>query len=56
MGLPDRLWTAISESLFGDGDGRGTAGTESARQRAQGSALVVWLLGKTGANSYLIRQ
>jgi uncharacterized protein (DUF697 family) len=49
MGLPDRLWTAISESLFGDVGGRGTAGTESARQRAQGSALVVWLLGKTGA-------
>jgi predicted GTPase len=49
MGLPDRLWTAISESLFGDVGGRSTAGTESARQRAQGIALVVWLLGKTGA-------
>ena len=49
MGLPDRLWTAISESMFGDVGGRGTADTESARQRAQGSALVVWLLGKTGA-------
>ena len=49
MGLPDRLWTAISESLFGDVGGRRAAGTEHARQRAQGSALVVWLLGKTGA-------
>ena len=49
MGLPDRLWTAISESMFGDVGGWGTADTQSARQRAQGSALVVWLLGKTGA-------
>lgn len=49
MRLLDRLWTAISESLFGDVGGRGTADTEAAQQRAQGSALVVWLLGKTGA-------
>jgi uncharacterized protein (DUF697 family) len=49
VGLLDRLWTAIRQSLFGDVGGPGTAGTESVRQRAQASALVVWLLGKTGA-------
>ncbi len=54
MGIPDRLLTAISESLFGDGSGRGTSDTESARQRAKDSALVVWLLGKTGAGKTAI--
>jgi uncharacterized protein (DUF697 family) len=54
MGIPDRLLTAISESLFGDVSGGGTNDTESARQRAQDSALVVWLLGKTGAGKTAI--
>jgi uncharacterized protein (DUF697 family) len=54
MGIPDRLLTAISEALFGDGSGRGTNDTESARQRAKDSALVVWLLGKTGAGKTAI--
>jgi uncharacterized protein (DUF697 family) len=45
----DRLWNAISKSLFGDLGGRDITGMEKARQRAQSSALVVWLLGKTGA-------
>jgi uncharacterized protein (DUF697 family) len=54
MGIPDRLLTAISESLFGDVSGGGTKDTESARQRAQDSALVVWLLGKTGAGKTAI--
>jgi uncharacterized protein (DUF697 family) len=54
MGIPDRLLAAISESLFGDVSGRGTNDTESARQRAQDSALVVWLLGKTGAGKTAI--
>src|SRR5688500_13867453 len=54
MGIPDRLLAAISESLFGDAPGRGTNDTESARQRAKDSALVVWLLGKTGAGKTAI--
>jgi uncharacterized protein (DUF697 family) len=52
MGALDRLWTAISESLFGDVGEPGAA--DSARQRAERSALVVWLLGKTGAGKTAI--
>ena len=49
MGLLDRLWKAIRDTLFDDAGGSGAAGSASARTRAQASALVVWLLGKTGA-------
>lgn len=48
-GLLDRLWGAIGESLFGGVAGAGAVQQELARERAQASALVVWLLGKTGA-------
>ena len=44
----DRLWTAVRDALFGD-SGAGASGVADARARAQASALVVWLLGKTGA-------
>ena len=53
MGVLDRLWTAIGDSLFG-GTGSGSASTEAARQSAQSNALVVWLLGKTGAGKTAI--
>jgi uncharacterized protein (DUF697 family) len=49
VGLLDRLWKAISEVLFADKGGAGAASTETVRVRAQANALVVWLLGKTGA-------
>jgi uncharacterized protein (DUF697 family) len=48
----DRLWTAISEALFGDADSRSEI--ESVRARAQIAAPVVWLLGKTGAGKTAI--
>ena len=54
MGLLNWLWKAISEALFGDSGGSSAADTESARKCAQGSALVVWLLGKTGAGKTAI--
>src|SRR3954452_24125675 len=44
----NRLWGAISEGLFGD-FGPPAVSEEDARQRAQATAPVVWLLGKTGA-------
>jgi uncharacterized protein (DUF697 family) len=50
VGLPDQLRDAIRQALFGTE----AAGTESARQRAQTAALVVWLLGKTGAGKTAI--
>src|SRR5215203_3176939 len=54
VGVLDRLWTSIGDSLFG-GDGRsGSANTDAARERAQSNALVVWLLGKTGAGKTAI--
>jgi len=48
----NRLWNAISDILFGDG----AAGEsiEEARKRAQTTAPVVWLLGKTGAGKTAI--
>ena len=49
MGLLDRLWNAINEVLFADKAGAGAASPETVRSRAQANALVVWLLGKTGA-------
>jgi uncharacterized protein (DUF697 family) len=49
----DRLWGAISEGLFGDSGPPGVS-EEGARQRAQATAPVVWLLGKTGAGKTAI--
>jgi uncharacterized protein (DUF697 family) len=54
VGVLDRLWTAVSASLFGDAGGSGAAGAASARQQAQSNALVVWLLGKSGAGKTAI--
>lgn len=54
MGLLDRLWKAINEALFSDIGRSGAAGTEDARKRAQRNALVMWLLGKTGAGKTAI--
>src|SRR5215475_7934406 len=48
--LTDQLRNAIRQSLFGPG----IADTENARQNAQAAALVVWLLGKTGAGKTAI--
>jgi uncharacterized protein (DUF697 family)/predicted GTPase len=48
----NRLWNAISDILFGDGaTGEPIA---QARKRAQTTAPVVWLLGKTGAGKTAI--
>src|SRR5258705_10994345 len=49
----DRLWGAISEGLFADSGPSGVS-EEGARQRAQATAPVVWLLGKTGAGKTAI--
>jgi uncharacterized protein (DUF697 family) len=48
----NRLWSAISDILFGDG----ATGEpiDEARKRAQTTAPVVWLLGKTGAGKTAI--
>jgi uncharacterized protein (DUF697 family) len=54
VGLLDRLWRAISETLFGGVSGQGAEGSENARERAQANALVVWLMGKTGAGKTAI--
>jgi uncharacterized protein (DUF697 family) len=55
VGLLDRLWTAIGESMFGDAGGSVAASTEQqARRNAQANAVVVWLLGKTGAGKTAI--
>jgi uncharacterized protein (DUF697 family) len=53
VGVLDRLWTAVGDSLFGGGRS-GAATGEATKQRAQASALVVWLLGKTGAGKTAI--
>jgi uncharacterized protein (DUF697 family) len=50
VGLLDRLWKAISETLFTTVG----VGGEDARKRAQAKALIVWLLGKTGAGKTAI--
>jgi uncharacterized protein (DUF697 family) len=52
--LLDRLWKAVSDTLFGNTGGQGAAGGENAREQAQTNALVVWLLGKTGAGKTAI--
>jgi uncharacterized protein (DUF697 family) len=49
----DRLWKAIGNALFGDARDA-AAREEDARTRAQGTAPVVWLLGKTGAGKTAI--
>jgi uncharacterized protein (DUF697 family) len=54
VGVLDRLWAAISESLFGAVADPGSAAKQHARERAEASALVVWLLGKTGAGKTAI--
>ena len=54
MGFLDRLWKLISEALFPATDGSGASGMINARERAQSNALVVWLLGKTGAGKTAI--
>jgi uncharacterized protein (DUF697 family) len=48
--LPGQLRDAIRQSLLGSD----SAGAENARQSAQATALVVWLLGKTGAGKTAI--
>ncbi len=54
MGILDRLWAGISKSLFGAVGGPDGVATQRARERAEASALVVWLLGKTGAGKTAI--
>jgi uncharacterized protein (DUF697 family) len=49
----DRISTAVSESLFGDGQFSAES-EDGARKRAQAVAPVVWLLGKTGAGKTAI--
>src|SRR5258705_11362064 len=49
----DRISTAISESLFGDGQ-FSVESEDGARKRVQAVAPVVWLLGKTGAGKTAI--
>jgi hypothetical protein len=44
----DRLWKAIGNALFGDARDAAER-EEDARIRAQDTAPVLWLLGKTGA-------
>lgn len=53
MRLLDRLWNGVSEILFGDTGGAGVD-VQDARARAQITAPVVWLLGKTGAGKTAI--
>lgn len=53
MGIFDRLWNAIGNALFGDAR-EAAAHEEDARVRAQATAPVVWLLGKTGAGKTAI--
>jgi uncharacterized protein (DUF697 family) len=52
MRFPDRLWKAVSEVLFDRASG--SAAELDARARAQASAPVVWLIGKTGAGKTAI--
>lgn len=54
MKLLDRLWKAVSDALFSDLGPSGAAGLEKARERARATALVVWLLGKTGSGKTAI--
>jgi uncharacterized protein (DUF697 family) len=54
VGVLDRLWPSIGDALFGGAARSDSSSTEAARQRAQSNALVVWLLGKTGAGKTAI--
>jgi uncharacterized protein (DUF697 family) len=54
LALLDRLWGSISDALFANADGTRLPASSDARERAQASALVVWLLGKTGAGKTAI--
>ena len=47
------MWTAVNGALF-KADASNTADLKKASERAQASALVVWLLGKTGAGKTAI--
>jgi uncharacterized protein (DUF697 family) len=49
----DRLWSGISERLFGDQPAPAVS-DEDARRSAQSTAPVIWLLGKTGAGKTAI--
>jgi uncharacterized protein (DUF697 family) len=49
----DRLWSAISERLFGDPRASAVS-EEEVRKSAQAAAPVLWLLGKTGAGKTAI--
>jgi uncharacterized protein (DUF697 family) len=53
VGVLDQLWNSIGQIQFGDGSGS-DAGEREARRRGQGTAPVVWLLGKTGAGKTAI--
>ena len=53
MGVLDRLWKAMSEAMFRD-TGSDVADTGGAREHARASAIVLWLLGKTGAGKTAI--
>jgi uncharacterized protein (DUF697 family) len=53
VGFLDQLWKAISEVQFGNAPGS-SAYPEEARELAQSSAPIVWLLGKTGAGKTAI--
>ena len=53
MKVLDRLWSGISERLFGDPRGP-VVSDEDARKSAQATAPVIWLLGKTGAGKTAI--
>jgi uncharacterized protein (DUF697 family) len=48
------LWNSISEALFAPADREGATTLADARERARANALVVWLLGKTGAGKTAI--
>lgn len=52
-GILDRLWRSVAEVQFGDAFASGT-GADDLRKRGQGSAPVVWLIGKTGAGKTAI--
>ncbi|SEF00619.1 Uncharacterized conserved protein, DUF697 family [Rhizobiales bacterium GAS188] len=49
----DRLWNSVHGALFVV-DASDTAGLKEARERGKASALVVWMLGKTGAGKTAI--
>jgi uncharacterized protein (DUF697 family) len=53
VGLLDRLWKGIDEALFRDA-GPDAVDAASPREQARASAIVLWLLGKTGAGKTAI--